>query len=120
MQPSLQRPIVEMRHLAASLELSDGPAEITALGGAYNFDTGRVVVPGPVNVIAPGGYRLVTNDVDIDLRTHRLLASGRVQGELSTGTFSANTMMADLEARTITLQGNVRMRMTPGKLSFPK
>ena len=30
-----------------------------------------------------------------------------------------DSLMADLEARTITLEGNARMRMVPGKLRMP-
>lgn len=119
-QLSPQRPVVDMKQLVARVQLSDGPAEIAAPSGAYNFDIGQIAIPGPVNVIAPGGYRLVTSDVDIDLRARKLTATGGIRGELLTGTFSANRMLVDLEARTVTLLGNARLRMTPGKLRLPE
>jgi lipopolysaccharide export system protein LptC len=119
-QISPQSPVVDMKQLVAMVQLSDGRAEIAAPSGAYNFDSGQIVIPGPVNVIAPGGYRLVTSDVDVDLRARKPAATGGIRGELPTGTFSAEQMLVDLEARTVTLQGNARLRMTPGNLRLPK
>jgi lipopolysaccharide export system protein LptC len=78
-QLSPQRPVVDMKQLVARTQLSDGPAEIAAPSGAYNFDIGQIAIPGPVNVIAPGGYRLVTSDVDIDFRARKLTAAGGIR-----------------------------------------
>lgn len=118
-QISPQSPVLDMQQLVARVQLSDGLAEIAAPSGAYNFDSGKIVIPGPVHVIAPGGYRLVTSHVDVDLRAQSLAASGGIQGRLPTGAFSAEQMFVDLEARTVTLQGNARLRMTPGPLRLP-
>ena len=40
-------------------------------------------------------------------------------GAVPTGTFSADRIVADLGERTVTLEGNARLRMTPGKLRMP-
>lgn len=119
-QTSAETPVVDMKDLVAKMLLSDGPAEITASNGAYNFDTGQVAVPGPVNFTASDGYHMVTNGVGIDLRERRVAGSGGVEGAVPTGTFSADKIMADLGERTVTLQGNARLRMTPGKLRMPQ
>lgn len=119
-QASPTNPVVDMQKLVAKLLLSDGPAEITAPSGAYNFDTDQVSVPGPVNFTATGGYQMVTNGVAVDLKTRRVAGSGGVEGSVPTGTFSADQIMADLGERTVTLQGNARLRMTPGKLRMPQ
>jgi lipopolysaccharide export system protein LptC len=42
-----------------------------------------------------------------------------VSGEVPAGTLSANTMRADLSARTITLEGAARLTMIPGQLRMP-
>jgi lipopolysaccharide export system protein LptC len=42
-----------------------------------------------------------------------------VSGEVPAGTFSADTIRADLGARTLTLDGNARLTMIPGKLRMP-
>jgi lipopolysaccharide export system protein LptC len=119
-QESPQRPIVEMKDLVGRIVLSDGPAQITAPSGNYNFDTGQVAVPGPVNITAADGYRMVTKGVGIDLNTRKLAGAGGVGGAVPSGTFSADRIMADLGERTVTLEGRARLRMTPGKLRMPQ
>ena len=48
------------------------------------------------------------------------MGSGGVNGTVPTGTFRADSMKADLESRTVTLEGNARLHMTPGKMRIPK
>lgn len=119
-QASSQVPVVEMQDLVARMELSEGTAELRAKHGTYNFDTEQVAVDGPVNFHAADGYRMVTNDVAIDLKTRKAVGSGGVEGAVPTGSFSAERIVADLDARTIALEGNARLRMTPGKLRIPQ
>ena len=119
-QPTPANPVVDMRDLVGKIQLVDGPAEISAQGGAYNFDSGQVDVPGPVNVVAAGGYRMTTNGVGINLKTHKMLGSNGVAGAVPTGTFSARSIAADLGERTVTLEGNARLRMTPGQIRMPQ
>lgn len=119
-QASPRIPEVQMNNLVAKMLLSDGPAQITALSGNYNYNTSQVTVPGAVNFAAADGYRMVTKDVGIDLKSRRVAGSGGVEGAVPTGTFAADRIMADLGERTVTLQGNARLRMTPGKLRMPQ
>jgi lipopolysaccharide export system protein LptC len=109
-----------MKSLVARMLLADGPAEITAPSGNYNFKTDQVAVPGPVDFSASDGYHMVTNGVGIDLKSQRVAGSGGVQGTVPSGTFSASKIMADLSERTVTLEGNARLRMVPGKIRMPK
>lgn len=118
-QASSQVPVVQMNELIAKLQLSDGPAELTAPKGDYNFDTEQVAVAGPVDFTAADGYRMTTHGVAIDLNARRVVGSGGVQGAVPTGTFTANRIVADLSERTVILEGNARLRMTPGKLRMP-
>lgn len=113
-------PVIELRQLAARMQLSGGPAEIHAPQGRYNYDTGQIAVDGPVNFTASDGYRMTTRNVAIDLKTHKAVGSGGVSGAVSTGTFQADRMTADLGARTVTLEGGARLRMTPGSLKVPQ
>lgn len=119
-QKSAAVPVVQMLDLAAQLNLNDGPAKIEAPRGAYNTDTDKLDVAGPVNFTAADGYRMRTNGVAIDIRDRSALASGGVEGAVPTGTFSARSMKADLDERTVTLEGNARLHMTPGKLRIPQ
>jgi lipopolysaccharide export system protein LptC len=118
-QVSSKVPVVEMQELIARMELGDGPAMLRAPEGSYNYRTEEVSVEGPVRFTASDGYSMVTQNVDIDLDSRRMVGSGGVSGTVPSGTFRAEQIVADLEARTITLQGNARMRMTPGKLRMP-
>ena len=108
-----------MSDLLASIVLDDGPAKISAPVGVYDFDSDRVRVDGPVRVSMPGGYRLSARGVSIDMRTRRVTGSGGIEGAIPTGTFSANTISADLVERIVALDGNARLRMAPGKLRMP-
>lgn len=119
-QPSSREPVVKLSDLSAAVQLADGKAIIMAPGGTYDFGSAKVNVPCLVNVRAPDGYWLVTSGVDIDLRARRLEAVRGVRGAVPTGSFSADRMTVDLDARTITLEGRVRLRMTPGNLRLPK
>lgn len=119
-QASSRVPVVEMDNLIARILLKDGPAQLSAPDGRYNFDTSQILVDGPVNFTAADGYQMVTNNVRIDLRTRRVTGSGGVQGAIPAGTFSAERIRADLAERTVTLEGNARLHMIPGQLRMPR
>jgi lipopolysaccharide export system protein LptC len=119
-QPSANTPILELKDLIARIQLNDGPAQLTAPGGAYNFDTDLIDVPGPVDFSASDGYHMVTQNVGIDLAQKRIAGSGGVSGTLPAGSFSADRISGDLEQRTVTLEGRARLRMTPGKMRMPQ
>ncbi len=119
-QHSPDVPVVDMLDLVAKMNMKDGPATIAAPRGAYNFDQDTMKVSGPVNFNGAGGYQMTTKQVDIDVKQKTAVATGGVSGNGPSGTFSGNTMHADLDNRTVTLEGNARMRITPGKLRIPQ
>ena len=110
-QKSSQEPVVQLRDLAARILLNDGPAVLTAQQGAYDMEQEDLDVQGPVQFQSAGGYRLTTRDVGIDLETRKMESRGRVDGRMPVGTFSANQLKADLAARTVTLEGDARLRI---------
>ena len=110
---------VEMRDITARVMLTDGPASLTTGAGVYDFARQEIVVPTPVNFETSDGYRMVTGGADIDIGKRRLVSKGRAEGRIPAGTFSADRISADLEARTITLDGHARLTMEPGKLKMP-
>jgi len=119
-QPSPASPILELTDLVAKIQLTDGPAQLAAPGGAYNFDTSQVAVPGPVNFTAADGYSMITQNVAIDLKTRRIAGAGGVSGTVPAGTFTADRIIGDLGERTVTLDGRARLRMTPGQMRMPR
>jgi lipopolysaccharide export system protein LptC len=112
-QKSSAEPIVQLNTLDAHIELSDGPAQIEANTGRYDMDTQKVRLDGPLNFTAAGGYDLKTNDATLDLANRTMESGGAVTGTVPQGRFSANKLRADLEGRTVKLDGNARLRIVP-------
>ena len=118
-QHSVAQPVVQMRDLVGRILLDDGPAQINAELGSYNYNTEQVAVDSEVKFVAADGYRMATRGVSVDLDKKTMVGSGGVAGVTPAGTFSADTMQADLAARTVALQGRARLHMVPGKMQVP-
>ena len=115
-QHTAMQPVVELRDLVGSILLDEGPARLTAPTGSYNYETQQVSVPNQVTFVAADGYEMRTSGVSIDLDKKTMVGSGGVAGAVPAGTFSADSIHADLDKRTVSLQGNARLRMVPGKM----
>jgi len=115
-QKTSREPVVEMRDLSARMLMQEGPAVLTAQQGRYWMDADLVNVDGPVQFAAANGYRLTTRDGNIDLKQRTMNSQGAVQGRLPIGTFSGDHLQADLGERTVTLQGNARLRIEQNAL----
>jgi lipopolysaccharide export system protein LptC len=115
-QPTSDRPIVDIEGMRAQLDLQRGPLSITALNGRYNLDQQKVAIDGPVRVTGPDGYRLETRDVGIDLKNRNLASRGRVVGDMRLGHFEAGRMTANLGTREVVLTGGVRLKIKQGAI----
>jgi lipopolysaccharide export system protein LptC len=113
-QQSSNVPVVMIEGMSARLDLARGPLTIAALKGRYDLEQERVAVDGPIRVVAPDGYRLTTRDVMVDLDKRTMRSSGPVSGELPLGHFEAGGLNADLEERTVRLEGGVRLKIVQG------
>ena len=118
-QRSSAEGLVRMQDLVAQLLLADGPARLAADGGTYDINAETVQVDGLVRLSTSDGYAMTASGVSVDLKARTMRGSAGVEGEIPAGTFSANTLSADLGARTITLEGNARFTMIPGQLRMP-
>ena len=116
-QQSSAEGVVRLRDVIARILLSEGPGQLTARGGAYTIEQEVLSVDGPLLLTAADGYRFVASGVAINLGNKRLTGSNGVEGAIPAGTFSAERLEADLEARTVALDGNARLRMVPGQMS---
>lgn len=114
-QRSSTEQIVQLSKLSAAISLPDGPATLVANKGRYNMTSEEVMMDGPILFQAADGYRLDTHDATVDLKTRQLQSGGAVTGTVPQGNFSANDMKADLETHTVTLNGNARLRIVPGR-----
>jgi lipopolysaccharide export system protein LptC len=117
-QRALQRssdvPLVDIWGMFARLRLDRGPLLIAANEGQYNIDTQRVAINGPVNVAGPDGYRLATRDVTVDLKQRQLASAGPVAGRMKLGQFQARQLKANLDDRTVVLDGGARLKIVQG------
>ncbi|WJY19755.1 LPS export ABC transporter periplasmic protein LptC [Alteriqipengyuania flavescens] len=110
---------VEMGRLEARILLDAGPAILQATGAVYDFAKELISVGDTVEFEAADGYRMTARNVTVDIAEHTVIGSGGIEGAIPAGSFSANAIRADLDAREITLSGNARLRMVPGKLRMP-
>jgi lipopolysaccharide export system protein LptC len=118
-QQSSQEGIVRMRNLVASLLLNDGPARLSAGEGEYDINAEVVSIPGTIRLEAADGYSLLARNVALDLEARKISGDDGVAGAVPAGTFSADRLRVDLTERTVALDGNARLSMTPGKLRVP-
>jgi lipopolysaccharide export system protein LptC len=118
-QASAAVPVVRMQQMVARLLLPDGPAMLTAPAGRYNIDNEVVAVDGITRFVASGGYRMDASNVSVDMNERVLRGDGRVEGSVPAGSFSADSITANLDDRTVALVGNARLRMTPGQMQMP-
>lgn len=112
-QKSSAEPVVQLSNLAAAIRLADGPAEVRAERGRYDMDSEQVAVDGPIAFRSADGYQLDTRDSTIDLKSRRLTGTGRIDGKTPLGAFSGDSMTADLDKRTVRIDGNARLRIDP-------
>jgi lipopolysaccharide export system protein LptC len=113
-QATSTEPVVRLQDLSASLAMDDGPALLRADRARYNMDSEKVAVEGPVTFQSADGYRLVTRDVDVDLKTRQLASQGQVEGRMPLGTFSGGRISADLPNRVVRLEGRARLHIVQG------
>jgi len=117
-QRALQRssdvPLVDIQGMHAQLALDRGPMMILANRGQYNLDSQKVAINGPVRVAGPDNYRLATRDVVVDLKQRQLASGGPVAGQITLGQFQAGRLHANLNDRTVVLDGGARLKIVQG------
>jgi lipopolysaccharide export system protein LptC len=113
-QPSSNIPVVKVQGMRARLNLTRGPLSIAALRGRYDLEQEEMLIDGPVRVVGPDGYRLATRDVRVDLDKRTMQSRGPVNGEMQLGQFQAGNLSADLDERTVRLNGGVRLKIRQG------
>ena len=113
-QPSSDVPIVNINGMFAQLEQPQGPLMIGANRGRYNLDTQKIAIDGPVRVTGGDGYHLATRDVTVDMKQRNLKSAGPVAGQMRLGDFQAGQLKADLDSRTVVLDGGARLKIVQG------
>jgi len=114
LQRSSDQPIVDIWGMLARFGLSQGPVTVAANQGRYNLDEQKVNVQGPVRVAGPDGEQLLTKDVTVDLKRNLVTSDQGVTGRTELGQFQANRLRADLNDRTVVLDGGARLKIVQG------
>ena len=114
MQQTSNVPIVAIEGMRGRLDLARGPLTIAALKGRYDLEQEKVAVDGPIRIAGPDGYRLATRDVTVDLDKRTMQSHGAVNGTMQLGQFQAGRLSADLDERTVRLEGGVRLKIRQG------
>jgi len=112
-QKSAADPVVDMQQLMAEMRLPNGLAKLVAPSGQFNPLTQQVDVAGPITFDGPNGYSLKSNAATVDLKKKTMDGKGGVSGTVPQGTFTADTMHADLDSRSVSLDGHARLRIAP-------
>ena len=113
-QPSSDVPIVNINGMFAQLEQQPSPLQLGANKGRYNLDTQKILIDGPVRVTGGDGYQLATRDVTVDMKQRQMQSAGPVSGAMRLGQFQAAQMKADLNTRTVVLDGGARLKIVQG------
>ncbi|HET6942065.1 MAG TPA: LPS export ABC transporter periplasmic protein LptC [Sphingomicrobium sp.] len=114
LQRSSDQPIVDIWGMLARFGLSQGPVTVAANQGRYNIDQQKVNVQGPVRVAGPDGEQLLTKDVTVDLKQNLVTSDQGVTGRTELGQFQADRLRADLNDRTVVLDGGARLKIVQG------
>jgi lipopolysaccharide export system protein LptC len=113
-QKTSKDPVVQISGLNGEILLSDGPAKITANAGRYDMDSERVYVDGPMRFQSAGGYAIEANNVSVDLKSRQLTSGGAVSGNMPLGSFSGGHLEANLDTRTVALEGRAHLHIVQG------
>jgi lipopolysaccharide export system protein LptC len=116
-QPTSEKPVVNIEGMKARIDLANGPVAMAALAGTYDLEKRMMTVSGPIHVAGPDNYSLRTRDVNIDLGENRMTSKGPVDGTMRLGEFSAGRMNADLDERVVRLEGGVRLKIRQGAVN---
>ena len=114
LQRTSEQPIVDIWGMLARFGLAQGPVTVAANQGQYNLDQQKVTVQGPVRVAGPEGEQLVTRDVTVDLKQNVMTSDGGVAGRMELGQFEASRLRANLNDRTVVLDGGARLKIVQG------
>jgi len=114
LQRTSEQPIVDIWGMLARFGLAQGPVTVAANQGQYNLDQQKVTVQGPVRVAGPEGEQLLTRDVTVDLKQNLMTSDGGVAGRMELGQFEASRLRANLNDRTVVLDGGARLKIVQG------
>lgn len=112
--------LVELDRPSGELRMSDGRTlNATSAEGQYYRLGERLVLQGTVRLVTSDGYRVETEQVDVDLAGHTAEAPESFDAEGPAGTLRADSARLDTSggnrAAVLRFEGNVRVTFDPGQ-----
>lgn len=99
----------------AEIEISEGDmVAVTAGEGVYRRLEEKLVLDGGIHLQSGSGYMLSVERAEVDLSSGLAQGASPVSGSAPFGSFSAQSFTLDARARSLELQGHVRVRLVPG------
>lgn len=111
-QRTSRSPMVELKGIAARIELDDGPASVTATLGRYDMELQVLNISGMIEIMGPRNYRLTTPGARVDLSS-RTVTGSQIEGTGPLGRFKAERFRTDLTSGVVVFDGGARLRVVP-------
>jgi lipopolysaccharide export system protein LptC len=105
---------VVLTRLNARLNAEDGPARVSAPSGQYDMDSDVVHVAGPVVLTSARGFALDSKTIEVNLKARTIATTRPVSGKAPLGTFSADSLFADISGRRVLMEGHAKLKIRPG------
>jgi len=106
--------VVDISDMNAQIQLDNGPARLQAGRAQYQMERDHLNVVGPITFTAADGYRMMTRDVNVDLRARTMRSRGAVEGQMPLGRFTADQLQVNLPDRRVVLSGRARLHIVQG------
>jgi lipopolysaccharide export system protein LptC len=107
-QRTSREPIIRVSDIAATMNMAEGPAKMTAKNANYDMDREVISVIGPVTFQTADGYRLDMTNVAINLKSRIVSSASGVGGVVPRGNFNSTQIAANIKTRQVTMAGGVQ------------
>jgi lipopolysaccharide export system protein LptC len=106
-QRTSREPIIRVSDITAQMQMTEGPATMSAKNANYDMDREVISVIGPMTFQTADGYKLDMNNVAIDMKTRTVSSASGVGGAVPQGNFSSGQMSANIKSRQVMMNGGV-------------
>ncbi len=95
--------VVKLTDMMAQIQLAEGPASLSAMHGRYDMENEIVTIVGPMQFQSSDGYRVMAENVAVNLKTRKIFTSSPLQVQSAKGYRLASTnTVIDLKTKVAT------------------
>jgi lipopolysaccharide export system protein LptC len=111
-QKSSKDPALVLEKLKATLQMQDGPAELTADTGSFDLKKEQLTVSGMITLKRTDGYRFAASDVVVDLNSRTAWSDKPIEGDGPFGHFRAGSFKLNLDETSLLFGNRASLRIT--------